>query len=570
MKHPILLAGLLSVLLPACGVAAPTSQSELEQAWLAFSNARGAPSLIRGDVNHPSANAVFRAMPSVDPTALDPAKLQLGSTLFNERRLSRDGTVSCASCHIALMGGVDHRPVPFGIGGAEGTLNAPTILNAALNFRQFWDGRAFNLHEQARGPIENPAELGHDLESVVSLLATLPEYVDAFDALYADGITAYNLTDAIAYYETMNFTGLPSPFLSQFGEDKEPLSRQVLRGQQRFLEVGCASCHNGINLGGNSYQPLGVAEPWYSASRPADSADDGLYARTGREQDRHVFKVPTLHNVATTGPWLHDGSVTSLQQAVDGMARHELGRYLENEDIDDIVAFLRSLGDSLGMMGNCSASGSYTITMECSVTREGADESRFSSRTRLPATGEIAQRHHSDYTDALQRTAEGPDRIAAEMARIRSGEVAHFDFVQYEHIEMQRNARALSFPPANTGAEQRAALLQSATQWQQAAADYELVIADFLRQQAVVSSAKANLQDLLRILSRDADEKTLSALARTEERALTYYEEPGSATGKALESAARSLYDLSLDPERLDELTLQVRLLLANLDAPQA
>lgn len=571
MKKIFLVVLLSGVIQPALGGVDSASQLEIESAWLAFANARGEASLILGDVEHPSANDIFRVIPDVSADSVDEEKLQLGFDLFNEGRLSRDGSVSCSSCHISLMGGVDRRPVSFGIDGAQGDLNAPTTFNAALNFRQFWDGRALTLQEQALGPIENPAEMGHDLDGAVAVLKSIPEYVGTFDKLYHDGISAANLSDAIAYYETMNFTGLDSPFLRQFQEQQNPLSPQARRGQQRFVEVGCASCHNGVNLGGNSFQQLGVAESWYGIDRPASEADYGLFGRTDREQDRHVFKVPTLHNVATTGPWLHDGSVTSLQQAVDQMARHQLGRYLENNDIDDIVAFLRSLGDSLSLIGDCSVSGSYTISMDCSMKpkAKGAGAGGEPVRAALPEAAELSQRHREEYTAALGLVADAPTRIAEEMERIRSGQVAHYDFLQYEHIEMLRHARALSFPAANLELEQREAVLSQAAQWQQSAERYELIIADFLRAQAVASSAKANIQDLLRLLSIEADEKTQLLLAQTEQNTLAFYLQPGPDTQLGFENSSRALHGINLNPQRLEELQLQVRLLLENVSIPQ-
>lgn len=554
------------------GSADTASQAEIETAWLAFNNARAEASLIRGDVEHPSANEVFRTIPDVDAGSLNAEKLQLGLELFNERRLSKDGSVACSSCHIGMMGGADRRPLPFGIGGAQGTLNTPTVFNAALNFRQFWDGRALTLREQALGPIENPAEFGHDIEGVVAVVRSIPDYVRAFDAVYPDGITAANLTEAIAYYEIMNFTGLSSPFLRQFEEGQSHLSEAARRGQQRFVEVGCASCHNGVNLGGNSYQQLGIAESWDTSGRATSETNNGLFGRTGREQDLQVFKVPTLHNVAFTGPWLHDGSITSLQQTVDQMARLQSGRYLENNDIDDIVAFLRALGDSLGMVGDCAASGSYSVTMNCNINQisTGAEQGgEAMAGVALPDAAVLAQRHRDDYAAAVNRASNAPARIAAEMQRIRSGEVAHYDFLQYEHIEMLRHARALSFPPADIEEEQREAMLSQAARLQQAAEQYELRIADFLRSHAVASSARFNYQDLLRVLSDQADEKTLSLLARAEQSALSFYTQPDVNTQLELENATQALQSLELNPERLAELQLQVRLLLENLADPQ-
>jgi len=244
------------------------------------------------------------------------------------------------------------------------------------------------------------------------------------------------------------------------------------------------------------------------------------------------------------GPWLHDGSITSLQQTVDRMARHQSGRYLENQDIDDIVAFLRALGDSLGMLGDCSVSGNYSVTMDCSMNQTAPGASQAGDSTALaplPDSVELARRHQEQYDAPSKHVAATPTRIEEEMQRIRSGQVAHYDFLQYEHIEMLRHARALSFPPASLAAEQHEAMLSQAEQLQQSAEQYELIIADFLRAQAVASSAKFNYQDLLRVLSVDADEKTLSLLAQAEQSALAFYAKPQADTQRELESSTQAL-----------------------------
>lgn len=568
MRGIVLIALITAVASQALAGSDPATQAEIDAAWLAFSNARGEASLILGDPDHPAANAVFRPIPAVNLDKLDEDKLQLGFDLFNEARLSRDGTISCSSCHIGMLGGVDRRPLPFGIDGAQGEFNVPTIFNSALNFRQFWDGRALTLQEQALGPIENPIEFGHDRIGAISVLNSIPEYAERFAALYPDGITDTNLGDAIAYYETMNFTGLESPFLRQFEPGQESMSQKALRGQQRFVEVGCASCHNGINLGGNSYQQLGAAEPWYNSDQPADETDNGLFGRTGRDQDLHVFKVPTLHNVATTGPWLHDGSVTSLQQAVDQMAQKQSGRYLKNEDIDDIVAFLRALGDPQSLIGDCAASGNYGVTMDCNVKQVTASSTQSSVDNGAHSNlSDNAQHHQQEYAAAVARVAEAPERIETEMRRIRSGEVSHFDFLQFEHIEMLRHARALSFPPANTDPQQRQALLAQAAQWQDQAQDYELLIADFLRAQAIANSARANYQDILRTLPQTADEKLLVSLTQAEDSALAYYADPNPDTQRDFEATTQALLDSNLDQQLLEELQIQLRLLKASADS---
>ncbi len=564
MKRLALILLLAGTMQPALADSGSATAAEIESAWLAFDSARGEPSLILGDPQHLSANKVFRTIPEFSEDSIDADKLQLGFDLFHEAQLSKDGSVACASCHVTMLGGVDRNPLPFGIGGARGDFNTPTIFNSALNFRQFWDGRALTLQEQSLGPIESPMEMDHDLDSVVATLQGLPEYANAFERLYHDGVTPANLGDAIAYYETMNFTGMDSPFLRQLRGEQQSLNPRAQRGQQRFVEVGCASCHNGVNLGGNSYQQLGTAQSFYGGTRRAREADAGVFTRSGREQDRHVFKVPGLHNVASTGPWFHDGSVTSLQQAIDLMARHQSGRYLDNRDIDDIAAFLRTLGDTQTVIGDCTAVGNYAVSMDCDARLVEASPAQTTSTSLspLPDAEELAQQHEQQYRAAQNNVAQAPARIQNEMERIRRGEVAHYDFLQYEHIEMLRHARALSYPPANIEAAEREALLEQAAELQKEAELYELTIADFLRSHAVASNAKSNFQDLLHILSSEADEATLPRLAWAEQSLLAYHAEPGPQRLTELHSATEALKDIGLDSQRLAELELQLQMLL--------
>ena len=237
-------------------------------------------------------------------------------------------------------------------------------------------------------------------------------------------------------------------------------------------------------------------------------------------------------------------------------------------DIDEIVAFLRSLGDSLGMVGDCSVSGNYGITLDCDVSQKAGDGVPRSVPI-LPGPAVLASQHEEEYSVALEHAVQAPTKISEEMQRIRSGQVAHYDFLQYEHIEMLRYARALSFPPANVESEQREAMLLQAAQWQQSADQYELIIADFLRMQAVASSARANYQDLLQLFSSGADEKTLSLLANAQQSVLEFYVQPNSDTQLVFESSTRALHELSLNPQRLEELKLQLRLLLENVSIPQ-
>lgn len=326
-----------------------------DEAYQAFLQSRGETSWINAAADHPLANTANRPIPPLESFSSDPAKQALGFALFHDSRLSRNGTVSCSSCHTGMMGGSDGRRVSIGVDGLLGTRNSPTVFNSAFNFRQFWDGRAFDLDSQSLGPISNPVEMGHDLETVLQQLGTIPGYAEQFAAIYPDGLTAANLGNAIAQH-TRDMTRSDSRFNEHLSTEAATLSERELRGWQRFNDVGCASCHNGINLGGNSYQKLGNVGSLSNTTMIA-SLDDGLFARTGREHDRQVFKVPSLNNVALTAPYFHDGSVSTLDEAVRQMGQLNGGRKLSDTDVGDIVSFLGSLsseffGGMSSRMGN--------------------------------------------------------------------------------------------------------------------------------------------------------------------------------------------------------------------------
>ena len=331
MNRILILMGLLGV--PFVTVSA---QDGSTGEYVAFKQALGETSWIASGADHPLAATAFRPIPALSSFAMDAQKQALGFSLFHDARLSRDGTVACNSCHMGMHGGTDNLKVSRGIDGKLGILNAPTIFNSAFNFRQFWDGRAFDLEEQALGPIINPVEMGHDLASVVEFVSSNTSYARQFEAIYPDGVTAANIGNAIAQH-SRNMTRTDSRFNAFLSGDNAALNEQELLGWKRFQDVGCASCHNGINIGGNSYQ---------RASNTAETlghADEGLYGRSGLEQDRNVFKVPSLHNVALTAPYLHDGSVSSLREVVQIMGQEQAGRNLSDPDINNIVAFLHTL-----------------------------------------------------------------------------------------------------------------------------------------------------------------------------------------------------------------------------------
>jgi cytochrome c peroxidase len=277
----------------------------------------------------------------------DMTKVALGRRLFFDTRLSRDGTLSCASCHSFDHGGAEPRATSVGIGGAVGPINSPTVLNASLNFVQLWDGRAADLREQARGPVTNPIEMGSSFDRVVAALTADPTYVADFRARYTDGITETNIVDAIAEYEAALIT--PAPFDRFLRGDQTALSADERAGYELFTAVGCTSCHRGVNLGGTMYQRLGLVREYFGhdLGRPLTEADNGRFNVTRKETDRHRFKVPTLRNVALTAPYFHDGSLATLNEAVLLMGRHQHGRDLDAEQIRLVVTFLGALTGEL-------------------------------------------------------------------------------------------------------------------------------------------------------------------------------------------------------------------------------
>ncbi|MDM7858462.1 cytochrome-c peroxidase [Thiopseudomonas acetoxidans] len=275
----------------------------------------------------------------IEPAAItDEAKVELGKQLFFDPRLSKSGFISCNSCHNLSMGGTDNIPTSIGDQWQEGPINSPTVLNSSLNVAQFWDGRAADLQEQAGGPIANPMEMGFTHELAVEVLQSIPQYVDSFNQVYnVKKITINEVTDAIAEFEKTLVTPNSRFDLWLKGDDKA-LTKTELKGYELFKGVGCTACHNGVNVGGNSFQKMGLYEE-YVTKNPAE----GVAGLTGNDLDRFKFKVPTLRNVELTYPYFHDGAYWTLEEATDVMARLQLGRTLKKTEIDNIVAFLKTL-----------------------------------------------------------------------------------------------------------------------------------------------------------------------------------------------------------------------------------
>jgi len=265
---------------------------------------------------------------------INPKKVQLGKALFFDTILSKNNTISCATCHDLKNGGDDGLKSSFGINGNQGDINSPTVYNAVYNFRQFWNGRARDLQDQASGPVDNPMEMGHNFKDLIPILNKTP-YKQKFAAIYNDGITKKNITDAIAEFEKTLVT-LNSPFDKYLLGDKDAISQEAKDGYKLFKQKGCIACHHGINVGGNLYNKFGVMQM-------VDSKRLGRFEVTAREEDKLYFKVPTLRNIELTSPYLHDGRYSKLEDTVKFMARYQLGRILNQKEIDNIVKFLKSL-----------------------------------------------------------------------------------------------------------------------------------------------------------------------------------------------------------------------------------
>ena len=273
---------------------------------------------------------------------VDARKAALGEKLFHDRRLSVDNSVACATCHPLDRGGVDGLVVSVGVGGARGVLNALTVYNSAFNFRQFWDGHANSLEEQAAGPVHNPLEMGSSWSEVVAKLARDPAMVVAFKASYGDGVRPGNIQDALATFERTLVTP-NSRFDKYLRGNPLALTADELRGYQLFKSYGCVACHQGVNVGGNLFQVFGVMGDYFSRRGNLGPADMGRYNVTGNEADKHLFKVPGLRNVALTAPYFHDGSARTLHEAVDVMFKYQLGRSAPSQDKELIVKFLHTL-----------------------------------------------------------------------------------------------------------------------------------------------------------------------------------------------------------------------------------
>jgi cytochrome c peroxidase len=286
---------------------------------------------------------VVRTSLGDEATPASPEQIALGRMLYFEKRISRTKELSCNSCHPLDRYGADGEATSLGHDGGRGTRNSPTVYHAAGSFAQFWDGRALNVEEQAKGPILNPVEMGmRDGREVEQVLAAIPGYKDAFAKAFPGEkkpLSYDNVGRAIGAFERGLVT--PSRWDDYLGGKKEALSAAELEGLRVFTNVGCMVCHTGEFVGGSMFAKVGAVEPW------PNQKDQGRYEVTKKPEDKMLFKVPTLRNVEHTAPYFHDGSASTLDQAVRKMGKHQLGLDLSADEVTSIVAWLKSLTGKL-------------------------------------------------------------------------------------------------------------------------------------------------------------------------------------------------------------------------------
>ena len=292
----------------------------------------------------PESRAAEPVRPVAVATDIDEAKAALGFALFHDTRLSVDNTVSCATCHSLETAGVDNHQYSHGVNDQIGGVNAPTVYNAVYNFVQFWDGRAKTLADQAAGPPLNPIEMASEsFDQIIAKLAADKDFAKAFKAVYPDGLTEANITNAIEEFERTLITP-DSRFDKWLRGDDSALTADELTGYELFKKYDCATCHVGPNLGGQSYELMGLRRHYF-ADRGLEltNEDNGRYKETQLERDRHRFKVPGLRNVEHTWPYYHDGTRETLEDAVRDMGIYQSGVELTDAEVGQITAFLKTL-----------------------------------------------------------------------------------------------------------------------------------------------------------------------------------------------------------------------------------
>lgn len=292
------------------------------------------------------ANQFFKPIPSVEEVIekrqLNEDQIELGRWLFFEPRLSKSHIITCNTCHSLGTGGADNIPAAIGHGWQKGPRNSPTVLNAVFNKAQFWDGRAEDLKEQAKGPIQASVEMNATPEFVEDVLNSIPAYKQFFARAFPDDedpVTLDNLAQAIEAFESTLVT--PDSRFDQFLNGRDSLDEAEQEGLVLFMNKGCAACHNGVNLGGQAYFPFGVVRKPEASILPV--GDKGRFAVTNTSADEYVFRASPLRNIALTAPYFHSGGVWELEEAVAIMGSSQLGHELNDQEVEAITAFLHTL-----------------------------------------------------------------------------------------------------------------------------------------------------------------------------------------------------------------------------------
>ena len=337
---------------------------------------------------------------------VNPMKAELGRRLFHDTRLSKDNSVSCASCHDLNAGGDDGQIVSTGINGRQGLVNSPTVFNSAFNFRQFWDGRAHTLIDQIDGPIQSNIEMESIWPDVVTKLFQDDTYPGLFQQVYgAEGKTISRQTVKDAIAEFMESLTTPnSRFDRWLAGEEEALSAHEKEGYALFKRYGCASCHQGANVGGNMFQVFGVINDYFKKRGNITEADLGRFNVTGNVADRHAFKVPSLRMAAHTAPYLHDGNAETLREAVDIMFEFQLGREAPDEHKDAIVAFIKTLAGEY-VDPNSQSDSEQTVATATAVAQSSRGKGRALDPDRQPAPAAAPARGSRGKGGAFRRPA---------------------------------------------------------------------------------------------------------------------------------------------------------------------
>ncbi|AGI22795.1 cytochrome-c peroxidase [Pseudomonas sp. MT3] len=300
-------------------------------------------SAAHADALRDHANGLFKPIPEQASDTLDPNQVELGRQLFFEPRLSASHVISCNTCHNVGTGGADNVPASSGHAWQKGARNSPTVFNAVFNVAQFWDGRAKDLEEQAKGPVQNPVEMHNTPNNVEATLRSMPEYVASFEKAFPSDkqpVSFDNMARALQAFESTLITP-DSRFDLYLKGDDNALDAREKKGLQTFMSSGCISCHNGVNLGGQAYFPFGLVKKPDGKVLP--SGDKGRFEVTKTQNDAYVFRAAPLRNVALTAPYFHSGQVWDLEEAVAIMGTAQLGKQLNTEEVGDIVAFLKTV-----------------------------------------------------------------------------------------------------------------------------------------------------------------------------------------------------------------------------------